>query len=624
MNTIKLRLLALLCALGLALSMAAPALAADEDAMLETIRVLGILTGDENGSLNLGAQVTRAEFVKMMTQSSVYKDTVGGSNGASLFTDVKTGHWASGYIKLAVEQEWVTGYVDGSFRPDNSITLEEACTALLRLLGYDSGSLAGTFPQAQLSKARSVGLLDGLNVSQGQAMTRRNCVTLFYNLLVAENSAGTVYGTTLGYTITNGEVDYATLVTTGTKGPFVAASGSLSLPFGTSNVTVYRDGALSSLSAAAQYDVDYYNEALRTVWIYTQRVTGTLTAISPSAAAPTSVTVAGNEYELGTSNASYQFSSQGSFSTGDTVTLLLGMNGEVVQALTAADSSGVYYGVVLSSEKGAADGSTTSADTTSVQTTTQVACTDGSVRTFYTDGYAYAAGRLVQVRVDGDGTAVKALSTASLTGTVNRNADRLEGYDFAEDIEILDYDDEGGYAFLYPDRLASAKLASGDVRYYTLNENGDIDRLILHEVTGDTLTYVYLTRASNQTEGMSVSGSYTYLLDGQSYSHSGSVAYNVTVGGAVLRYDDGQIDSIRQLDSVTLTQLSDLYAMADNKKYLLADDVQVLLRNTGASGGYYATTLDQINAEDYTLKGWYDDLGYSAGGRIRIIVATPK
>lgn len=620
----KKRLLCLLSALGLILSLTGPALAVDEDTMLETIRVLGILTGDENGNLNLSARVTRAEFVKMMTEASVYQDTVGESNSASLFTDVKSGHWASGYIKLAVEQEWVTGYVDGSFRPDNSITLEEACTALLRLLGYDSSSLAGSFPDAQLSKARAVGLLDDLDVSQGQTLTRQDCVTLFYNLLVAENSSGTVYGTTLGYTITNGEVDYSTLVTADTKGPYIAASDTLSLPFGTTNVTVYRNGTLSDLSAVIQYDVYYYNEALRTVWIYSDRVTGTLTAVSPSTAAPTSVTVAGNDYELGTSTATYKFSSQGSFTEGDTVTLLLGMNGEVVDALSAIDSSAVYYGVVLSSEKGAADSSTSSSDTTSVQTTTQVACSDGSVRTFYHDGTSYTAGRVVSVTVDGTGTTVKTLSTRSITGSVNRAATRLEDYDFAENIEILDFDDDGGYASIYPDRLSGAALESGDVRYYTLDENGDIDRLILHEVTGDTMTYVYLTRASSSTSDMNVSGSYTYMLDGQSYSISGSVAYNVTVGGAILIYDDGDISSIRQLASVTLTQLSDLYAMADNQRYLLADDVQVLLRDSGASGGYYATTLDQINAEDYTLKGWYDDLGYTAGGRIRIIVATHK
>ena len=621
----KKRLLCLLTVLVLAVSLAGPgALAVDEDTMLETIRVLGILSGDENGNLNLDAKVTRAEFVKMMTAASVYKDSVGTSNGASLFTDVKTGHWAGGYIKLAVEQGWVTGYVDGSFRPENSITLEEACTALLRLLGFDSGSLAGSFPDAQLSKAYALGLLDDLSAVKGQTLTREDCVTLFYNLLVAENSQGAVYGTTLGYTVSNGEVDYASLVTSGTKGPYLAGASVLSLPFGTSNVTVYRNGTPSDLSAVKEYDVYYYNEDLRTVWVYSNRVTGTLTAISPSSAAPTSVTVAGNTYDLGTSSVTYKFSSQGSFAAGDTVTLLLGMNGEVVDAISPVESNAVYYGVVLSSTKGAAGSSTTSSDTTSVQTTTQVACTDGTVRTFYHSGSSYSAGRLVSASVNSSGTTIKGLSTLSLTGTVSKNATTFAGYTFADDVEILDTDDEGGYTAIYPDRLAGATLESGDVRYYTLDENGDINRLLLHEATGDTLTYVYLTSVSNETDGMNVSGTYTYLLDGESHTISGSTAYNVSWGGAILLYEDGQVSSLQQLESVTLTQLSDLYAMAGNQTYLLDDEVQVLLRDTSVSGGYYITSLSEINDADYTLKGWYDDLGYSAGGRIRIIVATAR
>ncbi|MFQ8758548.1 MAG: hypothetical protein ACLSAF_02805 [Intestinimonas sp.] len=162
------------------------------------------------------------------------------------------------------------------------------CTALLRLLGYDSGSLAGSFPTAQLSKASAIGLLDDTTAMQGQTLTRQDCVTLFYNLLTAGNSAGAVYGATLGYTITNGEVDYSTLVSSDTKGPYVASSGTLELPFSTDHVTVYRNGSASSLSAVKQYDVYYYNANLRTVWIYSNRVTGTLTAVSPNRAAPTS------------------------------------------------------------------------------------------------------------------------------------------------------------------------------------------------------------------------------------------------------------------------------------------------------------------------------------------------
>ena len=161
---------------------------------LETVRALGIMAGDSQGNLNLSSAVTRAEFVTMMTAASSYKDTVGSGYGVSLFKDVKSSHWASEYIRLAVEQNWMTGYTDGTFRPGRTITLEEACTALLRLLGYDSSSLAGSFPTAQLSKTGSVGLLDDVTAKQGQTLTSQDCVTLFYNLLLAEIKAGAVYG----------------------------------------------------------------------------------------------------------------------------------------------------------------------------------------------------------------------------------------------------------------------------------------------------------------------------------------------------------------------------------------------------------------------------------------------
>ena len=80
-------------------------------------------------------------------------------------------------------------------------------------------------------------------------------------------------------------------------------------------------------------------------------------------------------------------------------------------------------------------------------------------------------------------------------------------------------------------------------------------------------------------------------------------------------------ENLRQLEKVTLTELGDLSAMAGNRKYALAEDVQVLLKDS--SGDFYATSLSEINAEDYSLTGWYDDLGYAAGGRIRILIAVP-
>ena len=621
----KHRLSALLLALALALPLGmVQAGAVSESTAIEAVQALGIITGDESGNLDLTDPVTRAEFVTMMTAASSYKDSIGTGTGVSLFKDVKSDHWASQYIRLAVEQGWMTGYVDGTFRPDSQITLEEACTALLKLLGYQSSDLVGSYPSAQLTKASAVGLRDDLDAVQGQVLTRQDCVMLFYNLLVSENSSGTIYGTTLGYTITNGEVDYSTLVTADTKGPYVAESGSLSLPFSADGATIYRNGTLSSLSAVQQYDVYYYNANLRTVWIYSDRVSGTLTAVSPSTAAPTSVTVAGSSYELGTSTAVYKCSSQGSFSTGDLVTLLLGMNGEVVDVVSLDDAETTYYGVVVSSQKVSSTSDTTSSSSASIQVETQVACSDGTVRTFYTSGSsALSVGRLVSVTSDSEGTTIRSLTSRSLSGTVNSGGTSFAGYDFADNVEILDTDEHGGYARIYPSRLAGERLSDDDVIYYTLDEQGDIDCMILREATGDTLDYVYITSAQSNTESMSVSGTYTYYQNGSSYTISGDKAYSVSTGGAALIYDDGEIKSIRQLTSVKLTGLNGLTAMASNQRYSIAEDVQVILRGTGSSG-YYASSLSDIDAENYTLTGWYDNLGYSAGGLIRIIVATPK
>ena len=618
------RLSALLLVFALALPLGAiRAEAVSESTAIEAIQALGIITGDESGNLNLTDSVTRAEFVTMMTAASSYKDSIGTGAGVSLFRDVKSDHWASQYIRLAVEQEWMVGFVDGTFRPDNPISLEEGCTALLKLLGYQSSDLVGAYPSAQLTKASSVGLLDDLDVSQGDTLTRQDCVMLFYNLLVSENSSGTVYGTTLGYTITNGEVDYSSLVAADTKGPYVAESGSLSLPFSTDGATIYRNGTLSSLASVQQYDVYYYNANLRTVWIYSDKVSGTLTALSPSSAAPTSVTVAGGTYELGTSTAVYKCSSQGEFSTGDLVTLLLGMNGEVVDVVSLEDAETTYYGVVISSQRTSST-SDTSSGSASLQVETQVACTDGTARTFYTSGTtAYSTGRLVSVVLSDTGTTIRSLSSESLSGTVSQDGSSFAGYDFAADVEILDTDDTGGYVRIYPSRLAGERLSASDVIYYTLDEAGDIDRLILDEATGDTLNYIYITDEETSSQDFSVSGTYTYYQNGESRTFSGDKIYSVSVGGAVLWEEDGEVTAMRQLSSVRLTELSDLSAMADNQTYRLAEDVQVILRGTG-SDGYYASSLSEIDAEQYSLQGWYDNLGCSAGGRIRIIVATPK
>ena len=125
--------------------------AASSNVQQEALQILGIFTGEENPA----GVVTRAQFARLLVAASTFKDSAAGCK-SSLFQDLKGDHWASGEVRIAVEQGWMSGYVDGTFRPDQSVTLEEGCAALLKLLGYDASAMKGAYPAAQLSKAGSI------------------------------------------------------------------------------------------------------------------------------------------------------------------------------------------------------------------------------------------------------------------------------------------------------------------------------------------------------------------------------------------------------------------------------------------------------------------------------------
>ena len=94
----------------------------DDSEKAQVLQLLEVMNGEENGNLNLDAPVTRAEFVKMAVCASVNKDSAGQS-AVSLFPDVTDSHWAVGYVSTAIKAGLVSGYLDGTFRPENTVKL---------------------------------------------------------------------------------------------------------------------------------------------------------------------------------------------------------------------------------------------------------------------------------------------------------------------------------------------------------------------------------------------------------------------------------------------------------------------------------------------------------------------
>ena len=487
----KKRFLAFLLAVSVAVSMLVlPASAASTgNNAVQTAITLGAMDTSQTGALDAG--VTRGAFARMLVAFSAYRESVSSQGKVgTLYKDVPgTSQWAP-YIRIAVQQGWMNGYTDGTFRPDNAVTLEEACTAVLKLLGYKMTDLNGSFPAAQLNKASELGLRNQLTCTQGQTMSYANCAQLLYNALVANTASGTPYGSSLGFTVANGQVDTSTVLFSSLKGPFVAAEGT-QLPF--APVSVYRNDKASESAELNKYDVYYYSESLQTVWIYTRRAAGRITAVSPSASAPTSVTVAGSTYQLGSSAAAAKISSLYGGGVGEVVTLLLGMDNEVADVVTGEEADSVFYGVVQSASRSLVEDN--GAD---VLQKVSVMCTDGITRTVNVDkSLNYPSGWLVEIRVSPEGENVAAISSKAVSGTINENATMLGDYRLADDVQILDTTSEGVAGTVRPSRLAGTTLNAPNVRYYTLNEQGEIDRLILNDVTGDLWSYGVLDDIRN-------------------------------------------------------------------------------------------------------------------------------
>ena len=297
---------------------------------------------------------------------------------------------------------------------------------------------------------------------------------------------------------------------------------------------VYRNDKASESAELNKYDVYYYSESLQTLWVYTRRAAGRITAVSPSASAPTSVTVAGTSYTLGSSAVASQVSSLNGGGVGEVVTLLLGMNNEAAGIVTGEEADSVFYGVVQTATR-----SLVEENGADVLQKVSVMCTDGIARTVNVDkSLNFPQGWLVEIKVTPEGESVEHIEDRCVNGTINANATALGAAALADDVEILDTTSEGVAGTVRPSRLSGVTLSDLDVRYYTVNDAGQIDRLILNDVTGDLWSYGVLDDVKNLAMNYSdLKSLVTGIVAGD--SASGTTTTTGTTTGAATGGTDG-------------------------------------------------------------------------------------
>ena len=95
---------------------------------VSTLSSMGIITGYPDGTFRPNAAITRAEFAAIAARFD--ND---GDKTAAKFSDIAI-HWAKDEISIAYNNGWITGYPDGTFGPQRDITRAETMTLVNRVL----------------------------------------------------------------------------------------------------------------------------------------------------------------------------------------------------------------------------------------------------------------------------------------------------------------------------------------------------------------------------------------------------------------------------------------------------------------------------------------------------------
>lgn len=733
----------------------ANALEVSSEEIAEVMESLGIMNGYPDGNLHLGDKLTRAQFAKIMINASVYKNSVSSRSTTSPFRDVQYSSWAAPYVTVAVSNGLIKGYPDATFKPDKNVTLEEAVTVALTLMGYTSDDFGSSWPYGQLSVAANIGLTKNVSATAGTEITRQDAMRIVYNMLNSNTKSGTSYIDSTGYSLLEDVILIATSnedpsigagkVSTsegtykvsdqfnqdsvGKKGNailnindeiicfmpssqqvetytayaalendiIVATEGGYTLALGLgSGTTVYVDGskttvadAVSSISVGDivnvskingnidfvvisgntltgpvtvsgsdwvnQFNTDvsgatllrngnkatvsdinindilYYSDSLNTIWAYNKKITGVYESAYPNQDQPSKITVSGIDYSLETVAAFNKLCSKGTFDIGDSMTLLLGKDGKVADVLSPTESKAEVVGYLT--ESGTKDVTNSSGYTYSVNYI-KIVTTDQDVLEYeaYKD-YSSKINSVVKIKFTDGLATITTLSSSSLSGTFDWDNKKLGSTKLASDIKIMDVgaidsDLSSQYAVIYPQRLDNVKISSSDVMYYSKNTNGEIDNLILQNVTGDALEYGIVTNAEVTEADNSTSSVYKCNIGGSIFTltkDNGSYTSISSGDPAAFEVSGGTVISIKKLSQVSskITDINEVQIETSSGTYLLSSNVVVFEKSYSGSGYNVLPLSDILESDNYTLNAYYDKAEVN-GGRIRIIIAAEK
>ena len=350
----------------------------------EVLRLMGVLDGYADGTFRPGTVLNRAQFCKMAVYAMNGSSELGRYSTVTVFPDVKPSHWAASYINMAAKgKNIISGYPDGRFYPERTVTVGHAVTVLLRILGYKDENIGGVWPDSYMAVAATIGLTEGVSTNGNAGLTRGQAARLFRNLLEMEGAeGGTLYTLSEETDLVSVDGGAGTMKTSdgkiypmvhavgdttlvGTHGRVVQTADGKALTFlpnsggsssstsaaviitedgsaaglsalaGNNNYTIYKNGAPATIADLRKNDVAVYAPGTNSIRVCDTRITVYYENCAPNPQSPTTITALGHTFNVLPTAAD----SLSRYKPGDAVTLLLTVDGQVAGAADPSASA---------------------------------------------------------------------------------------------------------------------------------------------------------------------------------------------------------------------------------------------------------------------------------------------
>ena len=154
-----------------------------------------VVSGYEDGLFHPERTITRAEFTKMVLVAT-NNDNGMGTYTTNKFTDVSDKHWAKQYINTAAGLKLINGRGDGIFDPEGTVSYAEVIAIFVRTKGVNDAQLAGTWPNNYANYATRYNMLGTVKVTDWNAPATRGDVAWILYRNLPKSTATTGGGIT--------------------------------------------------------------------------------------------------------------------------------------------------------------------------------------------------------------------------------------------------------------------------------------------------------------------------------------------------------------------------------------------------------------------------------------------